>query len=129
MSETLSVLYVEDEPDIREVVALALSLDPAMRLTLADSGPDALNKAAVQAFDVILMDMMMPGMDGAETLRQLANRLGERLPPVIFVTARAQSREVESFRAQGALDVIIKPFDAMTLAAEVRAILARQGRG
>lgn len=129
MTGPLSVLYVEDEPDIREIVALALSLDPDMRLTLANGGPQALERVEADTFDVILLDMMMPGMDGAQTLSRLSERLGTACPPVIFVTARAQAREVEWFRSQGAIDVIIKPFDAMTLAAEVRAILARQGRG
>jgi two-component system, OmpR family, response regulator len=125
MSTALTVLHVDDEDDIREVAAFALELDPGVSLISAASG-----EAAMSALDgglrpdVILLDVMMPQLDGPGTLARLRERPDHQQTPVIFMTARAQSGEVEHYRALGALDVIIKPFDPMTLAKDVRAILA-----
>jgi CheY-like chemotaxis protein len=117
------LLHVEDEPDIREVVELSLALDPDVTLKSCESGLDALAAAGDWAPDVILMDVMMPVMDGAETLTHLRENARTAKIPVIFMTARAQSREVERFLSLGAVGVISKPFDPMTLAATVRAYL------
>jgi len=121
---TLKVLHVEDEPDIREVAGLALSLDPDMELTSAASGQEALARLETLAPDVILLDVMMPGMDGPSVLAALRERPGLQATPVIFMTARAQGSEIERYLALGAVGVITKPFDPMTLAREVRDILA-----
>ena len=74
--------------------------------------------------DVVLLDVMMPHLDGPGTLARIRQRPAHRATPVIFMTARAQPGEVDHYRALGALDVITKPFDPMTLAADVRAVLA-----
>jgi CheY-like chemotaxis protein len=111
----IRILHVDDEPDIREVVAISLSIDPAFALRSCESGPEGLAAAADWNPDVILLDVMMPGMDGPATLARLREGI-----PVIFMTARAQSREVDRFRALGAVGVIAKPFDPMTLATSVR---------
>lgn len=121
----LTVLHVDDEDDIREVAAFALELDPNITLTSAASGDAAL--AALDSGlnpDVILLDVMMPHLDGPGTLAQIRRRPAHHATSVIFMTARAQSGEVDHYRALGALDVITKPFDPMTLAHDVRAILA-----
>lgn len=121
----LKILHVDDEDDIREVAAFALELDPAITVTSASSGEAAL--AVLEGGlrpDVVLLDVMMPHLDGPGTLVRLRERQAHRDIPVIFMTARAQSGEVDQYRALGALDVIVKPFDPMSLAAEVRAILA-----
>jgi two-component system OmpR family response regulator len=121
----LNILHVDDEDDIREVAAFALELDPGVALTSAASGQAAL--AALDDGlrpDVVLLDVMMPNLDGPGTLARIRERSALGDTPVIFMTARAQSSEIDQYRALGALDVIIKPFDPMTLAAEVRAILA-----
>lgn len=121
----LKILHVDDEDDIREVAAFALELDPAITLTSAPSGEAAL--AVLEGGlcpDVILLDVMMPHLDGPGTLTRIRQRPEHGATPVIFMTARAQSGEVDHYRALGALDVITKPFDPMTLAADVRAILA-----
>lgn len=125
MSTALTVLHVDDEDDIREVAAFALELDPGIRLTSAASGEAALSvlDGGLRP-DVILLDVMMPHLDGPGTLGRLRERPEHEQTPVIFMTARAQSGEVDHYRALGALDVIIKPFDPMTLAGDVRAILA-----
>ena len=117
------LLHVEDEPDIREVVEMSLALDPAIVLKSCASGADALVAAAAWQPDVILMDVMMPVMDGAETLTHLRNDARTGKIPIVFMTARAQAREVEHFLSLGAAGVIPKPFDPMTLAAAVRAFL------
>jgi CheY-like chemotaxis protein len=117
------LLHVEDEPDIREVVEMSLALDPAIVLKSCASGADALVTAAAWEPDIILMDVMMPVMDGAETLTHLRDDARTAKIPVVFMTARAQAREVEHFLSLGAAGVIPKPFDPMTLAAAVRAFL------
>ena len=122
---TLTILHVDDEDDIREVAAFALELDPAIALTSASSGEAAL--AALDGGlrpDVVLLDVMMPHLDGPGTLARIRQRPAHHATPVIFMTARAQPGEVDHYRALGALDVITKPFDPMTLAADVRAVLA-----
>jgi two-component system OmpR family response regulator len=116
----IRILHVDDEPDIREVVELSLGLDPDFTVQGCGSGKEALAVAAEWQPDFILLDVMMPVMDGPATLVQLrANAKTEGIP-VIFMTARAQAREVDRFRSLGAVGVIPKPFDPMTLAASVR---------
>jgi CheY-like chemotaxis protein len=121
----LRVLHVDDEADIREVAAFSLELDPGISLASAASGAEALQVlSAGHEVDVVLLDVMMPGMDGPETLARLRRLPGHETTPVVFMTARAQESEVDKYRALGALDVIVKPFDPMTLAQDLRAILA-----
>jgi CheY-like chemotaxis protein len=117
----LRVLHVDDEPDIREVVEISLGLDPDLLTQSCTSGPEALVAAADWAPDVILLDVMMPVMDGAATFARLRENPRTSSIPVVFMTARAQSYELEQFRSLGAAGVIPKPFDPMTLAASVRA--------
>jgi CheY-like chemotaxis protein/HPt (histidine-containing phosphotransfer) domain-containing protein len=116
----IRILHVDDEPDIREVVELSLSLDPAFVTRSCGSGGEALATAADWQPDMILLDVMMPGLDGPATLVQLRQNAGTADIPVIFMTARAQAREVDRFCSLGAVGVIPKPFDPMTLAAAVR---------
>ena len=117
------LLHVEDEPDIREVVEMSLALDPDITLKSCASGPEALVAVADWTPDVILMDVMMPKMDGPETLKHLREDARTAKIPVVFMTARAQTHEMEHFLSLGAAGVIPKPFDPMTLAAAVRAYL------
>jgi CheY-like chemotaxis protein len=116
----IRILHVDDEPDIREVVELSLGLDPFFLLQSCGSGKEALAVAAEWQPDFILLDVMMPVMDGPATLVHLRDNARTAGIPVIFMTARAQAREVDRFRSLGAVGVIPKPFDAMTLAASVR---------
>lgn len=125
----LHVLHVDDEPDIREVAAMSLELDGAMSLTSAASGSEALELLREDLRpDVILLDVMMPELDGPGTLAQLRQLGGHERTPVIFMTARAQISEVNRYIALGAIGVIVKPFDPMGLAASVRSTLAGVGR-
>jgi two-component system OmpR family response regulator len=116
----LRVLHVDDDSDIREVVDIALGLDPTLSLQGCSSGGEALTTAADWHPDVILLDVMMPGMDGPTTLGHLREIPETADIPVVFMTARAQSRELDHFLSLGAAGVITKPFDPMTLAAAVR---------
>jgi CheY-like chemotaxis protein len=116
----LKVLYVDDEADIREVAILALELDPDIEARGESSGMAGLVTATSWRPDAILLDVMMPLLDGPTTLAMLTNNRSTNGIPVIFVTARAQSKEIEELIRLGAREVITKPFDPMTFAAEVR---------
>ncbi len=116
----IRILHVDDEADIREVVDISLRLEPNFEVRACASGPEALAAAAVWSPRLILLDVMMPGMDGPATLAQLRKEPQTAAIPVIFMTARVQAHELEHFIALGALGAIAKPFDPMTLADQVR---------
>ncbi|SEQ69919.1 response regulator [Thalassovita taeanensis] len=122
MTELPKVLHVEDDSDIREIACLALEAIGGLSLVQCASGPEALSKAQAATPDVLLLDVMMPGMSGVETLAELRKLPGLETTPAVFMTARAQLSEVEELRALGAVAVITKPFDAMTLAEELISI-------
>lgn len=119
------VLYVEDDPDIREVAHLALALVGGLDVHMCASGEDAIAEAPAFAPDLLLMDVMMPGLDGPGTLRRLREHPALADTPVIFMTAKVQRQEVAALRALGAIDVVAKPFDPMRLADDLRAIWDR----
>jgi CheY-like chemotaxis protein len=119
----MRLLCADDEEDIRTILALALGLDPELEVELVDSGAAALERAAVARFDAIVLDGMMPGMDGYETCRRLKENPATARIPVVFLTAKTQRAEVERALALGAVTCLIKPFDPMTLARELRAAL------
>lgn len=118
------VLYVDDEPDIREIAELALSLDPDFDVRLAGSAREALTTIAQWRPDIVLLDVMMPEIDGPTLLNMMRQREDLADIPVIFVTARAQQSELQNFATLDAVGVIAKPFDPMSLAAQVRHLLA-----
>ena len=118
----MRVLYVDDEPDIREIAEMALSLDPSFTVRTAASGEAALALLENWTPDVALLDVMMPGMDGPTLLGKLREIERFASLPVIFITARAQRSELQNFATMDAAGVIAKPFDPMTLAAHVRAL-------
>ena len=116
------IAYVEDDADVRAIAEFAL--DEVGTFTLASYTCGAAALEGIPGFkpDLILLDMMMPGMDGAETLRRLRTIPEYEHTPVVFMTAKAQSHELEKYRSLGAVDVIVKPFDPMTLADTLRAL-------
>lgn len=120
----LALLHVDDEDDIREVVSMALELDPEIALTSAPSGEAALEllHGGLRP-DVILLDVMMPRLDGPGTLEQLRGIEGLKATPIIFMTARTQGDEVAHYLSLGSIGVITKPFDPLTLAGQVRDLL------
>lgn len=119
------ILYVEDDPDIREVAELALVDVGGFEVCLCESGAQAVAQVDGFAPDLILLDVMMPAMDGPETLRALKKRPGGLKVPVVFMTARLQPSEQASYLALGAIGVIPKPFDPMTLANEIRTLMGK----
>lgn len=120
------ILYVEDEPDIQAVAKLALEAIGGFTVEICSSGQEALERVPVWAPQLILLDVMMPGMDGPATMRKLREISGLEKTPVIFMTAKVQPPEVLEYKAMGALDVIPKPFDPMRLAATVSGIWDRE---
>jgi two-component system OmpR family response regulator len=117
------MLLVDDEPDIRRIAEVSLSMIGGWSVICACSGEEAIAAARAAPPDAILLDVMMPGLDGPETFsRLLADPLTARIP-VIFMTAKAQSNEVGRYLALGARGVIRKPFDPMTLPRELSQLL------
>lgn len=118
------VLLVDDEDDIRFVAEASLTNVGGLDTTVANSGQQALELAGTVNPDVIVLDMMMPGMDGLETLRRLRADPATSRIPVILMTARVQSHELEQYLAAGAIGVISKPFDPMTLHQQIKDMTA-----
>jgi CheY-like chemotaxis protein len=117
------VLYVDDEPDIREIAELALGLDPEFEVRTAASGAEAIDIAREWQPAIVLLDVMMPLMDGPETLSRLRSFPETLHMPVAFVTARAQRNEIQNFATLDAVGVIAKPFDPITLAVQIRKLI------
>src|SRR5688500_11631890 len=116
--ELRRILLVEDEPDIQVIARLALEAVGGFVVGVCSNGREALATLEGFAPDLVLLDVMMPGMDGPSTLRALRS-LDMRVP-VVFITAKARAHEVAKYKALGAIGVVAKPFDPMELASKVR---------
>jgi CheY-like chemotaxis protein len=114
------ILLVEDDPDIQVVASLALSSIGGFTVEVCGSAVEALRTAPGFAPDLILLDVMMPGMDGPTALRALRELPETASTPVIFMTAKIQTQEVAQYLNLGSLGVIAKPFDPTTLADRIR---------
>jgi len=125
MSEKIRILYVDDEPDIRLIVELALRIRPEIEVRTADSGEQALEvlEAGDWLPDLAMVDVMMPGLTGPDVLAAILADPKLAKIPVVFVTARARPQDVRSYIDQGARSVITKPFDPMALGEQVIALL------
>lgn len=119
----IKVLYVDDEPDIREIAEMSLSLDPNIVVRTAASGIEALESVKEWQPHLVLLDVMMPLMDGPDVLAQLRQLDQAAGTPVVFVTARTQAEDVQRLLALGARGVVSKPFDPLSLATTVRSYL------
>lgn len=119
----MKVLHVDDEPDIREVARLALELDPEFDVTTAESAAAALETIDDARPEVVLLDVMMPEMDGPGLFKVLRERTDTAHVPVVFMTAAAQNHTIDDLMSLGAIGVISKPFDPMSLAEELRHII------
>lgn len=120
----MRLLLVDDDPDIRMIATVALSHGGQWEVTAAESGADALRKAGSIKPDVIVLDLMMPELDGLGTLAAMRQRADLAAVPVIFMTAKVQERDLERYREAGAAGCIQKPFDPRSLADEVKRIFA-----
>lgn len=114
------ILLIDDEEDIRTVARLSLEALGGFHITECPSGQQAVAMAQEVKPHLILLDVMMPGMDGPATLARLKDTAATAPIPVIFMTAKVQPQEVAGYKTLGAIGVISKPFDPMTLAQEVR---------
>ncbi len=123
--ELKRILYVEDEEDIRMVGEMSLVDVGGFEVGACPGGAEALAMAPGFAPDLFLLDVMMPGMNGPSVLRALRDLPGMQDVPALFMTAKIMPAEIAELKAAGALEVIPKPFDPMTLPDEIRAIWAR----
>ena len=119
----MKVLIIEDDADIRFIAAMSLRASGAIDVIEASGGLDGIGKAREEQPDVILLDMMMPLMDGAQTIAALRMQRETATTPVIFLTAKTTVAEIKGMKDLGAAGVLIKPFDPRTLAADVLALL------
>lgn len=129
MTRPLRVLYVDDDEDIRTIVEFALEDEADIGIRVCASGPEALALVDEMQPDLVLLDVMMPAMDGPTTLQRLRERPQYARTPVAFVTAKVQPHEVAHLKSLGAISVIAKPFDPMKLADQVRDAWQRHHHG
>jgi len=114
------ILYAEDEADIRSIAQIALEDIGGFTMKYCTSGQEALDQAEEFQPDLLLLDVMMPGMDGPTTLRKLREKPTLAHTPAIFMTAKIQMKEIAEYKEMGVLQVINKPFDPMLLAQQIR---------
>lgn len=126
MTEPQKILYVEDEPDIQMVARYALEMLGGFEVQACSSGGEALKAVESFAPDLLLLDVMMPEMDGPSLLKAIRLRPSLSRVPVIFMTAKVQPQEVAYYLSLGAVGVIPKPFDAMNLASEIRRLWGKR---
>lgn len=109
------ILFIDDDQDIHMILEISLEAIPGLEMRSAYSGEEGIRTALDFEPEMILLDVMMPDMDGAATLKamRLLPKLSKTL--VVFITARAQGSEIEEYIKEGAFDVVVKPFDPMTL--------------
>ncbi len=117
------ILIIDDEDDIREVAALSLETVAGWEVLVANSGAAGLERARIEKPDAILLDVMMPGMDGPSTFRELQKVPATSAIPVILLTAKVQSADQRRFADLGVRAVLTKPFDPLTLASQMEKIL------
>lgn len=127
MSETTRLLYVDDEPDIRMIVEFSLEDEQGLTLRLCASGAEALAMVADYQPHLVLLDVMMPNLDGPSTLQQMQQIPALANTLFAFMTAKVQAHEVAHLKSLGAVAVIAKPFDPMTLADQIWQIMANHG--
>ncbi|NIJ33144.1 response regulator [Sphingomonas oligoaromativorans] len=125
MNEPMKILCVDDDHDIRTIAVMALGLDPGMEVRSVGSGIEmlALLRSARWRPDAILLDVMMPDMDGPAALKAVRAFAVYANLPVIFMTARAGKADIEAYRRMGVHGVIVKPFNPIHLADEVRVMV------
>ncbi|MFC1673173.1 response regulator [Pseudomonadota bacterium] len=124
------ILYVEDDPDIQMMAKIALETVGGYTLTVCSSGTEALSLGEAFAPDLILLDVMMPEMDGPTTLSRLRELPGLADTPAVFMTAKVMPSDLSSYKKMGAVDIVPKPFDPMTLSSQLHEIwVAAQSGG
>ena len=122
------VLLAEDDPDIQKVAQMSLKFAGVTQILVVENGEECLAAAGKEKPDVILLDVMMPKMDGYETCRRLKGDPATQGIPVIFLTAKAQHFEVKKGLELGACGYLTKPFNPMTLHSEIVALLEKAAK-
>ena len=117
------ILIIDDEDDIREVAAMSLETVAGWEVMVANSGAQGLIRAATYKPDAILLDVMMPGMDGPTTFRELQKNPVTAKIPVLFLTAKVQATDRRRFADLGIHAVLVKPFDPLTLSTQIANVL------
>ena len=117
------ILIIDDEDDIREVAAMSLETVAGWEVMVANSGPQGIARAASYKPEAILLDVMMPGMDGPTTFRQLRSNPDTARIPVLFLTAKVQATDRRMFADLGVEAVLVKPFDPLTLSTQIAGAL------
>jgi len=117
------LLLVDDDDGVRLVATTALELVGGWAVTAVSSGAEAITAARAAPPDAILLDVMMPGLDGPSTLALLRGDPVTAAVPVIFLTAKARTNQHDTLLDAGARGVLVKPFDPMTLSDDVAALL------
>jgi CheY-like chemotaxis protein len=117
------ILLIDDEETIQEVVQLGIEIEVGWEVLIASSGTEGIEVAQTQQPDAILLDVMMPDLDGIATLSQLKANPKTRSIPVIFLTAKIQAADKNQFQNLEVTGVITKPFNSMTLASQIAKIL------
>jgi two-component system OmpR family response regulator len=125
--EFQSVLYVDDDADICSIVQATLRMVPGLNVQTADSGERAIDLAHELRPDLVLMDVMMPGLDGPSTLKRMRQSILLADIPVIFLTAKVLPAEISQFLQLGAIGVIVKPFDPLKLYSDLVALWHKAG--
>ncbi|HXF91065.1 MAG TPA: response regulator [Candidatus Nitrosotenuis sp.] len=119
MKSLKRILYVEDDQDISSIAKFTLETIGGFEVDICHSGKEVFEKISEFKPQLILLDVMMPDMDGPTTLRKLRALPEGKDIPVVFVTARIQSHQIEEYQEFGALGTIAKPFDPLTLSTEI----------
>ncbi len=123
------ILYVEDDSDIRKIVSMSLEMVGEYSVAACESCAVALQVVDDFAPDLLLLDVMMPEVDGPSTLRQLRKRESAANAPAVFITAKVQAGDMVRYRKLGVLDVIVKPFDPMALSGRIGEIWQQYSGG
>jgi two-component system OmpR family response regulator len=119
------ILLVEDDPDIQLITRLSLEIGGGYEVQVCASGADAVNSARAFAPDLILLDMMMPGMDGLATMDALRGQPETAATPLVFFTANTQAQVMQDLLRRGALGVIVKPVEPDSLVEQIRTLWQR----
>jgi CheY-like chemotaxis protein len=122
MKSLKRILLVEDESDIQQIASIAMEEVGGFTVEVCGLGREAVERASLSGPDLILLDVMMPDMDGTAVLKSLKKNPLTSSIPVIFMTARVQPHEVSRYKEMGVLSVIPKPFDPMTLPDTIKTI-------
>ena len=123
--DPIRLLHVEDDHDILEIAMMSLEMAGGFEVLQCDNGTDALAQAPQFQPDLMIFDLMMPEMSGVQLMAKFREDAAMADVPVVFMTARAQPQEKRDLIDKGAIDVIVKPFDPVTLGDQIKAIVSR----